>query len=58
MKRLFDRLRPVATTIWKHTAALVAVLRTDRCFNNRAVRVRQRRTADVHLLHASLGAAA
>ena len=26
MKRLFDRLRPVATTIWKHTAALVAVL--------------------------------
>ncbi|MCA9288357.1 MAG: efflux RND transporter periplasmic adaptor subunit [Phycisphaerales bacterium] len=26
MKRFIDRLRPVATTIWKHTAALVAVL--------------------------------
>jgi len=26
MKRFLDRLRPVATTIWKHTAALVAVL--------------------------------
>ena len=26
MKRVLDRLRPVAATIWKHTAALVAVL--------------------------------
>jgi Cu(I)/Ag(I) efflux system membrane fusion protein len=26
MKRFIDRLRPVAATIWKHTAALVAVL--------------------------------